>query len=88
MNTLTFNHLIVARLLRPGLPLFPLLIPIEQLSCHNDYFLRLGEIVSGAEAEGTPNDWILAALRVGHIARYAPSLRLATIQSFDVITTI
>ncbi len=53
-----------------------MLIPIEQSSYHNDGFLRSGEIVSGAEAEGAPNDWILATLRVSHIARYAPSLRL------------
>jgi len=32
----------------------------------------LGETVSGAEIEGAPSDCILAALRVGHIARYAP----------------
>jgi hypothetical protein len=32
------------------------MIPIEQSSYPNDGFLRLGEIVSGAEAEGTPND--------------------------------
>jgi hypothetical protein len=64
------------------------LIPIEQSSYRNDCFLRLSEIVSGAEMKGTPHDWILAALRVSHIARYAPSLRLATIQSFDVIPPI
>ena len=34
----------------------------------------LSEIVSGAEKEGAPNDRLLAVLRVGHIARYAPSL--------------
>ena len=34
----------------------------------------LGEIVSGAESGDTSNDRILAVLRVGHIARYAPSL--------------
>ena len=38
-----------------------MVIPTEQSSYHNDRFLRLGEIVSGAEAEGAPNDWILAA---------------------------
>jgi len=65
-----------------------ILIPYEQSPYRNDGFLRLGEIVSEAEIEGTPNDWILAVLRVSHIARYAPSLRLATIQSFDVIPAI
>ena len=44
----------------------------------------LGEIVSGAEPGDALNDRILAVLRGGHIARYAPSLRLATSQSFDV----
>ena len=34
----------------------------------------LSEIVSGAEKEGAPNDRLLAVLRVGYIARYAPSL--------------
>jgi len=50
----------------------------------------LSECWGGSEAEtwGASNDWILAALRVSHIARYASSLRLATIQSFDVILTI
>jgi len=48
----------------------------------------LGEIVSGAEPGDALNDRILAVLRGGHIARYAPSLRLATSQSFDVIPTI
>ena len=60
-----------------------MVIPIEQSSYHNDGFLRLGVIVSGAEMEGTPNDWILAALRVSHIARYAPSLRLAKISNIQ-----
>jgi hypothetical protein len=65
-----------------------LLIPLEQSFYRNEGFLRLGEIVSGAEIEGPPHDWILAALDVSHTVRYAPSLRLATIQSVDVIQAI
>ena len=48
----------------------------------------LGEIVSGAKLGDTSNDRLLAVLRVGHTARYAPSLRLATSQSCDVIPPI
>ena len=49
-------------------------MPVEQSSYRNEGFLMLGEIVSGAESGDTSNDRILAVLRVGHIARYAPSL--------------
>ena len=64
------------------------LIPVEQSSYRNEGFLMLGKLVSGAEPGDTSNDWLLAVLRVGHIARYAPSLRLATSQSFAVIPPI